>query len=327
MISRLPGMLQAMILRSPHAHAKINSVDPSEALKNPNVMAVITPDDVKQLTKPFKPGRYAAGLKRPIDEYAGAVEKVRYVGEPIGAVAARDRGTAEDALELIQVDYEPLRAVVDVREAIKPSSATLFDELGTNLAWQGSLQYGDIDAAFKSADRVVKENLKIHRYSSTPLEPFVVIASYDAASKRLTVWVTAQVPEVIYDGLREALGLAGCSRDHSRCRRRLRPEDPSDSQVRRAGVAARDENRPAGQMDRRPQRAYDGRRPCLRPGVRSRSGGQERRHGARSSLQGIRRCRRLDQHVDDSLHQQAQQSFQHLPDAGHSHGRLCGRHQ
>jgi 2-furoyl-CoA dehydrogenase large subunit len=203
----LPGMLQAMILRSPHAHAKINSVDPSEALKNANVMAVITPTDVKQLTKPFKPGRYAAGLKRPIDEYAGAIEKVRYVGEPIGAVAARDRGTAEDALELIQVDYEPLRSVVDVREAIKPSSATLFDELDTNLAWTGSLQYGDIDAAFKSADRVVKENLKIHRYSSTPLEPFVVIASYDAASKRLTVWVTAQVPEVIYDGLREALGL------------------------------------------------------------------------------------------------------------------------
>ena len=203
----LPGMLQAMILRSPHAHATILSVDPSQALTNPNVVAVITPDDIKQNTKPFKPGRYAAGLKRPIDEYAGAVDKVRYVGEPLGAVAARDRGTAEDALELISVEYEPIRPVVDVREAIKPSSATLFDELGSNLAWHGSLQYGDIDGAFKSADRVVKENLKIHRYSSTPLEPFVVIASYDSASKRLTVWVTAQVPEVIYDGLREALGL------------------------------------------------------------------------------------------------------------------------
>jgi 2-furoyl-CoA dehydrogenase large subunit len=203
----LPGMLHAMILRSPHAHAKILSVDASQALTNPNVIAVITPDDIKQSTKPFKPGRYAAGLKRPIDEYAGAVDKVRYVGEPLGAVAARDRGTAEDALELISVDYEPIRPVVDVREAIKPSSATLFEELGSNLAWHGSLQYGDIDGAFKSADLVVKENLKIHRYSSTPLEPFVVIASYDAASKRLTVWVTAQVPEVIYDGLREALGL------------------------------------------------------------------------------------------------------------------------
>jgi 2-furoyl-CoA dehydrogenase large subunit len=203
----LPGMLQAMILRSPHAHAKIVSVDPSEALTNPNVMAVITPDDIKRSTKPFKPGRYAAGLKRPIDEYASAVDRVRYVGEPVAAVAARDRGTAEDALEWIAVEYEPLRPVVDVREAIKPSSAVLFDELGTNLAWQGALGYGDIEGAFRSADRVVRENLKIHRYSSTPLEPFGVIASYDAASKRLTVWVTAQVPEVIYDGVREALGL------------------------------------------------------------------------------------------------------------------------
>jgi len=203
----LPGMLQAMILRSPHAHAKILSVDPSAALKNPNVVGVITPEDIKNNSKPFKPGRYAAGLKRPIDEYASAIDKVRYVGEPIAAVAARDRGTAEDALELIAVEYEPLRPVVDVREAIKPSSATLFDELGSNLAWHGALSYGDIDGAFKSADRIVKEHLKIHRYSSTPLEPFGVIASYDAASKKLTVWVTAQVPEVIYDGLREALGL------------------------------------------------------------------------------------------------------------------------
>jgi len=204
---RLPGMLHAMILRSPHAHAKILSVDASEALKDPNVMAVVTPQDIKASSKPFKPGRYSAGLKRPIDEYAGAVEKVRYVGEPLGAVAARDRGTAEDALEQIQVDYEPLRPVVDVREATKPSSAVLFDELGSNLAWHGSLSYGDVAGAFKSADRVVKENLKIHRYSSTPLEPFAAVASYDAASKRLTVWVTAQVPEVIYDALRESLGL------------------------------------------------------------------------------------------------------------------------
>jgi 2-furoyl-CoA dehydrogenase large subunit len=203
----LPGMLQATILRSPHAHAKIVSVDASAALANPNVMAVIVPQEIKETTKPFKPGRYAAGLKRPIDEYASAIDKVRYVGEPVAAVAARDRGTAEDALESISIEYEPLRAVVDLREAIKSSAATLFEELDTNLAWTGSLQYGDIDGAFKSADRVVKETLKIHRYSSTPLEPFVVIASYDAASKRLTVWVTAQVPEVIYDGLCEALGL------------------------------------------------------------------------------------------------------------------------
>ncbi|HXG50711.1 MAG TPA: xanthine dehydrogenase family protein molybdopterin-binding subunit [candidate division Zixibacteria bacterium] len=204
---RLPGMLHATILRSPHAHARIVSVDAAAALAAPNVVAVVTPDDVRKDSNPFKPGRYAAGLKRPIPEYASAVDKVRYVGEPVAAVAARDRGTAEDALELIAVEYDPLRPVVDVREALKPSSAVLFDELGTNLAWHGSLQYGDIDEAFRSADRVVRETLKIHRYSSTPLEPFVVIASHDAATRRLTVWVTAQVPEVIYDGLREALGI------------------------------------------------------------------------------------------------------------------------
>ena len=220
----MPGMLQAMILRSPHAHAKILSVDPSEALTHPNVFAVITPDDVKKLTKPFKPGRYAAGLKRPIDEYAGAVDKVRYVGEPIGAVAAWDRGTAEDALELIQVDYEPLRPNVDVHEAIKPSSAALFDELGSNLAWTGSLQYGDIDAAFKSADRVVTETLKIHRYSSTPLEPFNVIASFDAASKRLDrLGDRSGAGSDLRRPARSARA-ARHPRDHPRCRRRLRPE-------------------------------------------------------------------------------------------------------
>ena len=199
-------MLQAMILRSPHAHAKIIFRRSSEALQNINVMAVITPDDVKQLTKPFKPGRYAAGFKRPIDEYAGAVEKVRYVGEPIGAVAARDRGRRKTR----RSDPSRLRTAARRSRRARGDQAVLGNPVRRIRHQPGlarSLQYGDIDAAFKSADRVVKENLKIHRYSSTPLEPFVVIASYDAASKRLTVWVTAQVPEVIYDGVREALGL------------------------------------------------------------------------------------------------------------------------
>src|SRR5439155_21198478 len=79
----LPGVLQAVILRSPHAHAKILSVNAAEALANPNVMAVITPDDVKNHSKPFKLGRYAAGLKRRVDEYVGALDKVRDVGDPV----------------------------------------------------------------------------------------------------------------------------------------------------------------------------------------------------------------------------------------------------
>ncbi len=203
----LPGMLQAVILRSPHAHARLAGVDAGEAEAAPGVFAVVTPEGIKEKSRPFKPGRYAAGLKRIIPEYACAVDKVRYMGEPVAAVAARTRGAAEDALELIAVEYEALPAVVDTVEAIRPGAALLYEELESNLAWKGSLHYGDVPAAFKQADRIVKEKLKIHRYSSTPLEPFACIASFDAASKKLTVWVNAQVPEVIYDALREALGL------------------------------------------------------------------------------------------------------------------------
>ncbi len=203
----LPGLVQAVILRSPHAHARILRVDSKEALEAPGVMAVITPEEIKQKSNPFRPGRYAAGLKRLIPEYASAIDKVRYMGEPVAALAARTRGAAEDALELMHVEYDPLPAVVDTAEAMRSTSTLLFEELGSNLAWKGSLHYGNVEAAFQQADRVVREKLKIHRYSSTPLEPFACIASFDAASKKLTVWVNAQVPEVIYDALREALGL------------------------------------------------------------------------------------------------------------------------
>ena len=203
----LPGMLHAVIVRSAHAHARIVRVNTDDAARIPGVFAVLTPEEIKTKSQPFKPGRYAAGLRRPINEYAAAIDKVRYVGEPIGAVAARYKSVAEDAAELVVVDYDPLPPVTDVRAATQPGSALLFEELGSNLAWNGGMSYGDVEGAFKSADVIVRENLKIHRYSSTPLETFACIASYDAASARLTVWVNAQAPEVIYDALREALGL------------------------------------------------------------------------------------------------------------------------
>lgn len=204
---KFPGMLQAMMLRSPYAHARILAVNTQEALALPGVVAAITPDDIRTMSRPFKPGRYSAGLRTPIPEYAGAVEKVRYVGEPLGAVAARDRGTAEDALDLISVDYQSLLPVVDTAAAMTPSSALLFEELGSNIAWKGRMNFGDFDAAVRQADRVVREKLRIHRYSSTPLEPFACIASFDNFSRKLTLWCNSQVPEVTYDALNEALGL------------------------------------------------------------------------------------------------------------------------
>ncbi len=204
---RLAGTLHAVILRSPHAHARILKVNAEAALRAPGVVAAFTPQELKEKTKPFRPGRYSAGLARPIQEYAGAIDKVRYVGEPVAAIAARTRAEAEDALELIEAEYEPLTPVIETADALRPESPPIFEELGSNRAWTGTLTYGDIEGAFKQADRIVEERLKIHRYSSTPLETLACVASFDAASRKLTVWINAQVPDNIYDALRDAFGL------------------------------------------------------------------------------------------------------------------------
>jgi 2-furoyl-CoA dehydrogenase large subunit len=201
----LPRAVHAFVLRSPYAHARIVSVDATRAAQAPGVLGVITPDEVVNRSKPFKPGRYAAGLRVPIPEYASAVGKVRYVGEPVAMVAATSRAKAEDALELIDVEYDPLPAIVDTTAAAAPAATLIYDELGSNVAWQGQVAFGDVDAAFARADRIVTENLRIHRYSSTPLEPFACLV--DPAPEKLTVYCNAQNPEVIYEALTEALGL------------------------------------------------------------------------------------------------------------------------
>ena len=202
-----PGMLHAVIGRSPHPHARIEAADASEALGLAGVEAVVTSFDVERLTSPFRPGRYASGLKATVPEFATAVGKVRYMGEPVFAVAAADRATAEDAAELVDVTYEPLGGIGSTAQALDPSAPLLFDEVGSNAVWENKVQYGDVDAAFASADLVVREQLYVHRYSSTPLEPFACIASYDAALRRLTLWSNSQAPEVVHDALREALGV------------------------------------------------------------------------------------------------------------------------
>jgi 2-furoyl-CoA dehydrogenase large subunit len=201
----LPRMLHACILRSPYAHARLVQVDAARAVMTPGVKAVVTPDDVQRLSRPFKPGRYAAGLRVPISEYATACGKVRYVGEPVAMVAADTRAGAEDALDLLDAEYEPLPAVVTTAEAAVASAPALYDELGSNVAWQGHVSYGDVDAAFARAARIVRENLKVHRYSSTPLEPFACLAQ--ATPEGLTIWCNSQSPDVIYEALAEALGL------------------------------------------------------------------------------------------------------------------------
>jgi 2-furoyl-CoA dehydrogenase large subunit len=130
---------------------------------------------------------------------------VRYVGEPVAVAAADTRAAAEDALELIDVEYEPLQAVGSPDAAVAPGAPLIYEELASNVAWQGQVSYGDVDAAFQRADRIVQENLKIHRYSSTPLEPFACLVEH--TPERLTIWCNSQSPDVIYDAITEALGI------------------------------------------------------------------------------------------------------------------------
>src|SRR5262245_47479150 len=158
-----PRMLHAVVLRSPYAHARITSVNGERATKLSGVFGVLTPEDVMRRSRPFKPGRYAAGLRTPIPEYACAVGKVRYVGEPVAMVSASTRPKAEDALDAIEAEYEPLPAIVSTDDAASASAPLIYDELGSNVAWQGHVAYGDVEGAFARADRIVCENLKIHR--------------------------------------------------------------------------------------------------------------------------------------------------------------------
>jgi 2-furoyl-CoA dehydrogenase large subunit len=167
------GTLHAAILRSPHAHATIKSIDTTKAEQVPGIVTVMTGEDVKEMSEAF-----LIVLRAPINQWALAVEKVRYAGEPVALVVARDRYIAEDALAHITVDYETLPAVVDQEEAIKPEAPRVHDAVGSNVVSTRDFAYGDPDGAFAEADNVVSLTTHYPRNSQTPLEGFVVTADY-----------------------------------------------------------------------------------------------------------------------------------------------------
>ena len=180
---RLPGMLHAAVLRSPHPHARIKRIDTSRARALAGVFAVVTGEDAKELTNPLP-----AFCAEPVVQYALAVDRVRFVGEAVAAVAAVDRYTAEDATALIDVEYEPLPVVTDPFEAMKPTTAKLHDPLPSNLAFEKTLTFGDVAGDFASADRVVRRKLRWHRASAQPLETAGAVCRYDPVSQRMDVW-------------------------------------------------------------------------------------------------------------------------------------------
>ena len=201
----VPGTRHAAVLRSPLAHARIVRLDPSAALEAPGVVGVLTGEDVVAMSRPFP-----AGIDSPVPHYSLANETVRYVGEPVAVVVARDRYLAEDAAELVEVEYEPLDPVLDSLAAAA-TDACVSDR---------SFEYGEAEAALARADLVIRERFTFPRWSCTPVECYGVVADWDAAAGSLTAWANFQGPFTLHSVAAAALGLSGA---------KLRLLTPTDS--------------------------------------------------------------------------------------------------
>jgi carbon-monoxide dehydrogenase large subunit len=198
---RLPGMLHCAILRSPYPHARITRVDTSAAEQLPGVVAVVTGEDALRWS--FPTGTVPEGW----GTHCLATDKVRYVGEPVAAVAATSRYIAEDAAELIAVDYDPLPPVVDGLQAIQPDSPRLFEQHPNNIMFQKVFTWGEVEQAFRDADHVFTEKFRWHRVGANPMETFGVIVEWDPVEGSVTCRGTFQSPSLIAVGRALVLGL------------------------------------------------------------------------------------------------------------------------
>ncbi|MGC8696227.1 MAG: xanthine dehydrogenase family protein molybdopterin-binding subunit [Conexivisphaera sp.] len=196
---KFDGMLYLKYLGSTYAHARIKSVDVSEALKLKGVVMVLTGKDCIEHCNPMPA---VIDFSKPpfnfhwrtVKAYPLATDKVRYVGEPVAAVVAEDPYVAEDALDLIKVEYEPLPVVTSIEQAMQKDAPLLYEEWGDNVQTHYVIKGGDVEEAFKQADRVVKFRYREGRHSGFPIEPRGCVSIYDAASNTLTHYDNTQSP-------------------------------------------------------------------------------------------------------------------------------------
>ncbi len=208
----LPGMLHAAFKRADYAHARILNIDVSEARKLPGVIAVYTAADFGDYIKPgplqvppptaIKGATYTARTTLPI-----AVDKVRFSGEPVAVVIAESRYIAEDACDLIFVDYDPLDAVVDLEKAAQPGAPLVHDDTGSNLAGHVFQERGSWEQAVKESDLVVKRRFFINRVAGAAMENRGIVVKWDALAKEMTIWCGTQSPIALRNQTAARLGL------------------------------------------------------------------------------------------------------------------------
>lgn len=203
---RLPGTLFMAILRSPHAHARIRKVDVSKALAHPGVVAALTGAEVQQVCGPIPAVGPIEGMKLA-QRLPLAVDKVTHVGEGVVAVVAESRYQARDALDLIDVEYEPLPANVDPEKAMKRGAPLIHEHLKTNLAYSIKASVGNVEEAFQKATGTVKARLVEQRLIPLAMECRAVVAHYEPGPGTLTLWDTTQNPHVLRGTLAQMLRL------------------------------------------------------------------------------------------------------------------------
>ncbi|MGH2703289.1 MAG: xanthine dehydrogenase family protein molybdopterin-binding subunit, partial [Actinomycetota bacterium] len=210
---QLPGALEAAVLRSPFAHARIVGIDSSAAKKLDGVFDVLSAADLEGNVHPFTRPFYAkvhpavladTGLEmRPYRAPLLAQEKVLRVGEPVALVLATDRYVAEDALELIEVEYDPLEVVVDPERALESDAPVVHPDFGDNVHARFRTSRGDVEAAFGSAPHVLRERYHTHRNVGVPMETRGIVAEFDAGRRELMVWAANQRPHLLRTYLSE----------------------------------------------------------------------------------------------------------------------------
>ncbi|HVQ76789.1 MAG TPA: xanthine dehydrogenase family protein molybdopterin-binding subunit [Candidatus Binatia bacterium] len=212
---KLPGMVHAAFVRSPHAHARIHGVRAGAAASQPGVVRVLAWDDLAPWMKPLPlfgavpPGlaaRVAVTMKQS-PPFAICRDVVRHVGEIVAMVVAESRAHAEDAAEQVEVDYEPIAPVTDMIAAAEPGAPVIHADWGDNVAVHFRAGFGDVDGAFREAAVRVRDRIDVQRYVGMPIETRGVIAWWDPRDGSLTTWNSTQVVHFVQQGLVAALGL------------------------------------------------------------------------------------------------------------------------
>ncbi|MBM3678565.1 MAG: xanthine dehydrogenase family protein molybdopterin-binding subunit [Actinobacteria bacterium] len=193
----LPGTVHAAFLRSPYAHARINGIDTTAAKALEGVVAVYTHEDLAA------GGVYPMGVPEGPPDYklptytALCSDKALVIGDPVAVVVAESRYVAEDGLQLIEVDYEPLDAVATFEQATAEGAPIVWDGIGTNVMYREDIAVGDVAAAFAEADTVIRRTLVSPRMTNTPMEPRGGVCEYDAGRDELTYYVATQAPQLL----------------------------------------------------------------------------------------------------------------------------------